>query len=292
MKRRYRRLKFISGGIFRNIRIFYFLNGLAVGILFYFYSEDTYEHQLFKALADNVSRNLPTDKQTVDDSILVRSLRLTHYLEKNRENVFGDFQLHGFKAEYLQPVTFDLMTGKGACGSNAYVLGRLLMEFGYPIRFAQMKVDGNYGGHIILEVFAKERWQVLDAFYNLRFVDTTQTGVSFLEVKSNWSLYSNQLPLEYNHTYDFEGVRYTNWDKIPVLMPLTYNLISFFKGKEFADTVSLRTIILRKFRFLFITSLVLFVLLHLIRFYIYRREIWAGAKLSYANFKSQMLDGD
>lgn len=290
MKRRYRRLKFITGGIFRNIRIFYFLNGLAVGILFYFYSEDAYEHQLFKALAANVSQKLPADHVAAEDSILVRSLALTHYLEKNRESVFGDFQLHGFKAEYLQPVTFDLMTGKGACGSNAYVLGRLLMEFGYPIRFAQMKVNNLYGGHIILEVFVKGRWQVLDAFYNLRFKNKEGNGVGFSEVKNNWNYYQSQLPKGYNPTYDFEGVRYTNWEKIPVLMPALYKIISFINGKEFADTVSLRAIILRKFHFLFITSLVLFILLHLIRFYIYRREIKEGAKISWANFKANMLD--
>lgn len=288
MKRRFRRVKFFSGEIFRNLKIFYFLNGLAIGILFYFYSEDSYEHQLFKGLASNIIVDLPTDISSKNDSILVRSVRMIHHLEKNRESVFNDVRFHGFKAEYLQPVTFDLMTGKGACGSNAYVLGRLLMEFDFPIRFAQMKVNGIYGGHIVLESFVNNKWVVLDALYDLSFVNHSSQRASFEEVKNNWSYYKSQLPANYNQTYNYEDVQYTNWNKIPIIMPMIKKVMQFFYSSEEVNGMSLRVFVLRKFHFLFRVSLVLFLLLHTIRIYIYRDTMFNSFKSWYDRYKENL----
>lgn len=281
------KIKLTLGFIFYDLRMFHFFNGLAIGLLFYFYSENVYEQQLFEALAGNIRNELPLIKTHAEDSILIRSLRLTNELEKNRMNIFSNAKFEGFKAEYLQPVTFDLMTGQGACGSNAYVLGRLLMEFNYPIRFGQMKVNGIYGGHIILEAWFKGKWVALDPSYNLYFKTRSGDFASFAEVQADWENYKYQAPKNYNMAYDYADIRYANWDKIPVIMPILKGLLSTLLGSEKVASLSLRVFILKKFHFLFWFSLIFYCTFHIIRVYIYRKQIrtWLlNVKNKYYNF--------
>lgn len=129
----------------------FLLNGFLLASLFYFHSENVYEQQLFKTIAASISAQLPTSQPAREDSILAKSMDMSHRLLKRRMTIFGNGDFRGLKAEVLQPVAFDLMTGKGACGSNAYVLGRLLQEFDMQVRFPHMKVNGVYGGHILIE---------------------------------------------------------------------------------------------------------------------------------------------
>lgn len=241
-----------------------------IGVLFYFYSESIYEKQLFGAIAENIKMDLPVSEPSRQDSIIARSLRITHNLEKNRVAVFGAFEFKGFKAETIQPVTFDLMTGKGACGSNAYVLARLLQEFKIPVRVAQMKVNGNFGGHIILEAKPRQRWIVLDALYELKFTRPDGKLAGFQDVHNDWNYYQNQVPADYDSSYRYEDVQYTNWNKIPVLMPVLRQLLVWIKGEEFVSTLSLRAVFLQKFSVLFYATLALYVLILLFRLYLFR----------------------
>ena len=268
LKTKLLQIRRFAGRMIRDKAIFYFINGLSVGMLFYFYTESRYENHLFTAVAALVSKDLPDSNRDLE--ILQRCLHVTHNLENNRSNIFAHIQVEGFKAKYLQPVTFDLMTGKGACGSNTMVMGRLVQEFGFPIRFGQMKVDGQYGGHIILELNYQNEWKVFDPTYNLFYKRPDGQIATFQDIALDWNYYRKQVPADYDMRYRYEGVRYTNWDKIPILLPALQKLLLTVLPQNYVETISLRVIILRKFAFLFYSSLAVFVFLHLLRLYLLR----------------------
>ncbi len=60
---------------------------------------------------------------------------------------------------------------------------------------------------------------VLDPSYDLVFRKPDGNFASFSDVNSNWNWYKNQPPKDYNTDYKYEEVRYTNWNKIPLIMP-------------------------------------------------------------------------
>jgi hypothetical protein len=172
-------------------------------------------------------------------------------LGANRSGVFSIKEVSSFKASVIHPVTYDLMTTNGACGSYSYILSRLLNELKIPNRIAQMKVSGKYGGHILVVAKTAKGWVVLDGLYDLYFKKSNGELASFKDVHNNWNYYRNQVPANYNHQYSFEGVRYTNWNKIPVVMPAIKGVLTLTVGKEEANNFSLRTSFLRKFHLLF-----------------------------------------
>lgn len=249
-----------------------FLNGFIVASLLYLYGENKYEGQLFKAIAAEVNKDLPASIPGRQDSILVRSLNITHYLMERRMNVFGSVDINAWKAEYLWPLTYDLMTGKGACGSHAMVLGRVLRELGFKIRISQMKVKDLYGGHIIVEAKTDEGWKVLDALYNLSFTRPDGKMAGFKDVQADWNYYKSQVPSSYNMDYRYEDVRYTNWNKIPVVLPAAKKLLSFVIGKDATDTLSIRSFVLKKYQVAFNCLLIFYILLILYTVRVSKKE--------------------
>ena len=234
-----------------------FLHGLMLGLLTWMYVESNYETELFRSLAAHVQQ---TGANT-QDSLTIKSLHLTHQLEKNRSVLFGSSKVNSVKAQVLKPLSVDLMIAQEACGGFSYVLGRLLQELGTDIRFAQMKVNGMYGGHILIEARLSHGWVVLDPLYDLYFTRPDGKLASFSDVQHNWSYYSQQLPAGYDMAYRYDGVRYTNWDKIPVVMPAVKNVLSWNMGKEAAENYSIRNFFLRKFDLIFYGMLAFYALL-------------------------------
>lgn len=253
----------------------FLINGFLLASLFFFYSEDNYEKQLFKGIAASISRDLPASNPAREDSILIRSLDLSNRLLKRRMTIFGETDFKTLQGEMLHPVSFDLMTGKGACGSNSFVLGRILQEFNMQVRFPQMKVDGEYGGHILVEAKSSSgNWKVLDPIYKLSFKRPEGTLASFADIQGNWNYYKRQVPPGYNMAYAYEGVRYTNWGKIPVLMPLMKQALYLLRGKEATDNASLRSVVLRKYNLAFNIILMFYIALciYMLRLFIKRRR--------------------
>jgi hypothetical protein len=166
----------------------------------------------------------------------------------------------GFIANDIRPVSVDFTTGQGACGSASLVLGRLLLCMQYPIRFAHMKVGGVNGGHQVLEVKVNDHWVVLDPLYDLYFVRPDGRMASYNDLRNNWAYYKAQAPVGYDMHYRYEGVTYTNWDKIPVVMPAAKTLLNLVVGRERADAISLRPLFLRKFHVLFIVLLIMYAM--------------------------------
>jgi hypothetical protein len=221
--------------------------------------EDRYEKSLFEALASYVKGN--QHPNATEKEILLNSLQVIHALESNRNEVFGKSRFYSVKSPLFNSVTYDLMTANGACGSYAFILSRLLTELHIPNRIAQMVVKGQYGGHILLEAQTLHGWAVLDPMYNLSFIKPDGNLASFANVHNNWNYYRKQLPPNYDTTYCYDGVRYTNWQKIPILMPLLKNALTLVWGKERTAFFSLRVLLLRKFHILFLTTGILYLLL-------------------------------
>jgi len=236
-----------------------FLNGFLLASVFYFYMEDNYEQSVFTSIASYAKEkaaSLPVKDQ--QEALLLESMNLTNYLGEARLTVFQEHNFSSIKSDLIHPVTFDLMTGKGACGSFAYVLSRILTELNVENRIAQMKVNDVYAGHNVVEAKTAYGWVVLDPIFKQLFRRPDGKLASFSDISQNWAYYSAQLSDAYNREYRYTGVRYTNWEKVPVLMPALRKAMEWTIGEERTATFSMRTFFLRKFHLLFIVSLLVF----------------------------------
>jgi len=244
--------------VFGNLYFLTFLNGFLLASLFYFKIEVNYEKELFQAIHTDINSKIkPSDSQ---DSVVLKAMHAIHGLMVNRGSVFGDKPFGGLKSELLEPTSFDLMTARGACGSFSMVLARVLQGYQYDVRIAQMKSKGTFAAHNIVEARTRHGWVVLDPLFDASFVKPTAELASFEDVRNNWSYYKKQVPQDYDMTNQYEDVRYTNWEKIPVILPAIKKVLDLSLGKKEADTVSVRTLFLRKFNICFNIVLFLFLL--------------------------------
>ena len=247
----------LVGRVFLNRYFLFVINGFLLAAALLFYMHDAYEHSIVGALSSNVKRQY--SKYNSEDSLLIGGLRLTHYLEERRVTVFGAEEISDGYSGILQPLTNDLMTAKGACGSYALVLGSILKDIGFKIRFAQMKVDETWGGHIIIEAKTKKGWVALDPSFNLAFVKKDGTLAGFQDIHSDWNYFQNQLPVNYKREYAYSDVRYTNWEKIPIILPGVRFVLEHTIGKVATNEVSIRVLFLRKYRILYYIMLSLYL---------------------------------
>ena len=244
--------------------------GIVTGLLFYFKTEDTYEKNLFKTLAESVSQRISIHND--NKSKLLASLHIVNSALEPRQKTFGNSNLNGFKAGLLQPLTVDLMTAQGACGSYALVMARLMEDVGFKARMVQMKANGIYGEHNITEVKVDGSWVVVDPLYNLYFKKPDGNLASFADVQRNWSYYKEQVPAGYDMNYKYEDARYTNWDKIPIILPAIKKVLDWRLGTKKADHISLRIFMIRKFNVFFICALILQSILLVYTFMLIRKK--------------------
>ena len=228
---------------FTNLYFLVFINGFLIATIFFFKSESTYEKEVYGAISKYVTRDSIGKNNA--DTFFIRALNLANNLEHNRLEIFGGQDIKGFKAKVMRPSTMDLLLGNGACGSASVILARILKSYNFQVRFAQMKVNGKFGGHIIIEAKQYDKWIVMDPLYNLYFKDSLGNFASFEMVKNNIKYYERQFPVGYDTSYNFEDVRYTNWGKVKFVGPLVKSSLDFFLGKEVADSISIRSYIVR-----------------------------------------------
>ena len=244
--------------VFGNLYFLTFLNGFLLASLIYFKMEASYEKELFHAIHTDIGNKITaTDSQ---DSVVAKAMHVCHNLMDTRGDVFKGSDFQGLKSGMIDPTSFDLMTASGACGSYSMVLARVLQGYKYDVRIAQMKSNGSFAAHNIVEAKTNHGWVVLDPLFDAYFVTPSRQLASFSEVKDNWSYYKSQLPAGYDMNYRYEDVRYSNWSKIPILLPSIKKMLDLTVGKENADTISLRTYFLRKYVLCFDLFLILFVL--------------------------------
>jgi hypothetical protein len=227
----------------QNLYFLFLLNGLLAATFFFFGTESKYESQLFMAISRKIKDSLPPNYTR--QAYVIKANQTTYFLEERRYSVFGTKQIEGIKANLFHPSTVDLMTGNGACASYAAVLSRILKANAMEVRIGQMKVNGVYGGHMFVETKTESGWVVLDPMFNLAFKKTDGSLASFKDLQQNWDTYKQQVPPNYSPEYSYRDVRYTNWNKIPVLTPAIKSVLNFFIGKEKADLISIRPYLLR-----------------------------------------------
>lgn len=210
--------------------------------------ESNHETALFKNIV-SVSRQETVGKH---DTVFIKHLMLSiNKMMHDRNDIFKGTESLSFKARVFQSVDADLMYGAGACGGFSKVFARTLKVAGYTTRIGQMKVNGYYGGHILLETYlpSLQKWVLMDPLFLLVFTNPQGQWASFNEVHDNWDYYKKQIYYNYNYNYNYAGIRYTNWSKIPVLGNLIYKAMVLVKGEEVANTISLRPYLLDHYRF-------------------------------------------
>lgn len=253
-----------SGWKTKNRYILAFFHGLLISTLIYTYTESRYESQIFDHITYAI-RSAPVNTRN-EDSFLLQAMHVSHQLLSIRQPLFDNYQFSGLKTSVIYPVTYDLMTANGACGSFSRVLARILQNDGVDVRFAEMEVNQKPGGHIIIEAHTSHGWVVLDPLYDLYFTTPEGKPASFADVQHNWAYYKTQVPSHYDYSYNYAGVRYTNWNKIPVLLPAVNKILQWILGKERTEHLSLRTYFLQPYYIAFCFAVFIYVLLWLYTF--------------------------
>ncbi|HVU58700.1 MAG TPA: transglutaminase domain-containing protein [Puia sp.] len=249
-------LQFLKN-LFGNLYFLMFLNGFLLASLFYFKMEATYERGLFTSIKNNIDSRL--DGNDTQDSIVVKAMATCHDLMSNRAPVFEGTRILGPSADFFHGTSVDLMTTQGACGSYSQVMAMILKTYNYPVRIAQMKANGAWAAHNIVEVKTGHGWVVLDPTFNAHWVRPDGQLASFDDVHKDWNYYSRQVPAGYDMQYHFEDVRYSNWSKIPVVMPAIKGILNLIIGKAKADAISMRTWFLQIYSIYFYVFLFLYI---------------------------------
>jgi hypothetical protein len=257
--------------IVTNLYFLVFLNGVLLTSLYFFKEEDLYERDLFNAIVKNVKSSINSDNK---DTFLLQSLKMTYELLHERQAIFENAPIATIDGNFsFYSVRKDLMAAKGACGSNAKVLARILKANDCDVRIGQMLVNNKYGGHIVVETKINNRWIIVDPLYNLYFTNPDGSLASFKQVNSNWEYFKKQVPQGYNYNYNYAGIRYANWNKIPILTPLIKKSLDLIMGKDAADHLSIRPKVLRVHHFLFVFGSWFYAVLSLFTFWlIYKRQ--------------------
>ena len=192
-------------------------------------------------------------------------LNATHEILKPRHELFSGESQHSIREQFFGSTDVHLMSAKGACGSYAGVLTQLLKRTGIDARLAQMKCGDDWGCHINLEAKVNGKYVALDPLYNIAFEKKDGELASFKEVGSDWEYFKTQTPKNYYQAYQYEDVRYTNWQKIPVLMPLIKKVLDVVMGTK-ANEISIRSHVLNVYQVYLILLVFFYVLLSLLTY--------------------------
>jgi hypothetical protein len=259
-----------------------FMIGFLLCLFVQFYLQDKFESNFFQNVSQGIAAKRPLFNE---DSSIVDALHVTYRLLSDRTVVLKETSQSNYDM-YSGSLTNDLLTAKDACGSYAAVLTNLLRTMGFDTRIVQMKVNNIYGGHIITEVSTKKGWVVLDAMYDLFFKTPAGTMASFADVSGNWAYYKVQTPKEYNKDYKYEDLRYANWNKIPIIMPIMKSILSLTLGAKKTNAISIRPLFLRKYKFycLLLIPLILFFSVRFLSNKIHIRSSWRQAPLTQLSY--------
>jgi hypothetical protein len=167
----------------------------------------------------------------------------THELLKDRAKVFVDSGYVGFRDSWLNSADVHLLEGRGVCRSHASVLGRLLDRAGIHFRIVRIYFPeaGTWACHLGIEANAEGKWRAIEPFDNIVF------PVDYAELSRHWNDYKNLAPMGYDPHLDKAEIFYTNWARIPVIMPAIKKILDV-AAPEFASTVSLRSYLLNVYR--------------------------------------------
>lgn len=229
----------LNSKCFPNKSIIIFFTGFFLALTIIFKIDANYTEDLFEQLSDHIKYDSYKNHETPQQTAL-RTMKIIYKLQfENKKELFA-YDPQTFKGKYMRSSDLDLLDVSGSCGSASLVLTRTFMTMGYQCRIGQMYLNGHYGGHMVVEVLINNHWAVMDPLFNQFFIKSDGTLASFNEVQNNFNYYSKQLQPDYPKSYKFEEVRYTNWDKIPLLSPLLKKGLDIIYGKKVANEICLR----------------------------------------------------
>jgi hypothetical protein len=220
-----------------------------------------YENQLY----DQILAKL-TEPDMSQQEVALSLLHGTHSLLKPRQDFFQNSHYSNIRESLFRSSDIQLVDAKGNCGSYTHVLGRLLQRAGFDIRIAQMKCNDVWACHILLEAKVDGRFVTLDALYDLYFTRSDGKLASYSEVGENWDEYRSQVPEDYLAWYAYEDVRYTNWDKVPYIMPALKSVLGIFLDD--INTLSIRSWVLNVYQVYLNIFIFVYLLLMLLSAYV------------------------
>jgi hypothetical protein len=166
------------------------------------------------------------------------------------------------------------MYGAGSCGGYSKVLTRSLSLAGYKVRIGQLKVNGYYGGHILMEVYSNEfhKWILVDPLYGVMVTDSSGNPVSYVEAEQQWEDIKHRFPIRYQEAYRYQGIRYTNWDKYGWASRLAKSILTPVVGQEKIEYFSMRPMLLSTYKVYLLFFIALFLVYHSLNFYSFSKK--------------------
>ena len=241
--------------------------GIALASMFYFGLESQNEHNFLDRVIrkiDMVAGN--SESSLEDDRFISEAVHSTYYLLQRRTEIFrATSEDMPLKEKFFHSPIRASIDGNGDCGGYSTFLMALLERKGYHVKLCQMRVNGAYGGHITVCVQLPGRLVVVDPLYDETFSDANGRLSDIRTVSAHWPYYRSRIAdAGYRDEYDYnQGYRFTNWDKFGPLTRGIYASFSFFGGKEWADTLSLRPYFFDTYQMEFIGS-ALYICLYLL----------------------------
>jgi hypothetical protein len=222
-----------------------------------------YEDELYKSLATSQSVK-GNERQT-----LINLVSYVHNLQNSRSaNISKWKSNYPLKFNFLRSGDVQLLDAYGACGNYSHVLAELLNALKIPVRFLQLDSGGGEGAsHILIEAKINDKWGVVDPLYNFYLINPDSSLVSVQELNTNLAYYTKQFPVGYPYALSFNKFRYTNWNKIPVLMPLLKRILTLTMGSNYANTFSIRLYFLNLHKVIFFTTFFIYIPFLVFSFY-------------------------
>ncbi len=217
------------------------LNGIFIVLLFLKYVDYRYEDALYRTFV-NGNKVEGNAKQT-----FINLVNLTYTVQIDRLNQVKNFQgMNPFKSRWMRSGDLQLLDANGSCGNFSHVLAELCQSAGFPVRMVQLKQNGKFGSHIVIEAYidSTNEWAVADGLFKTYFFNEDSTLASMKEMQNASDFLKKQFPPNYPYNDAYADYRYTNWDKIPVIMPGVYKILTWTIGKEKTDQISLRVYLL------------------------------------------------
>jgi hypothetical protein len=231
-----------------------------------------YENRLFRRL---VEKTVQPGMSRPQAAIVLKDR--VYELMKARGQIYGEALGGPFTLLFTSFAT-QLNAPDSVCGSASGVLVRALQTAGFPARYVQMTAGNGLGAHIMVEAEVEPgHWAVLCPTFGVHLTRPDGKLAGFEDVRQNFEYYRPQFPAGYNFTYKFEDVRYTNWQRIPVVLPAMRWGLSLFMSPESLRTFCLRSCIKNYYYLHAVLLAVAYGGVLVIRTWVRRRALPVGA---------------
>ena len=233
----------------------------------------SYEDGIYQQIVESSIKS-----EDSDETKALKLLEVTHKFLKPRLELFDGKKRINLRDTIFRSSDIELIDARGACGSYAHVLARLLQMANIEARIGQMKCSENWGCHIVVEAKIDDRFVALDATHNLAFRKDNGSLANFEEIGQNWDYFKMQTPDDYYSEYDYEDFRYTNWQKIPVIMPILKSVIKLVIGER-VETLSIRSWVLNTYKAYMLSLTGLYALLLVFSIFMIKRKVFKVKKI-------------